>query len=108
MSSSDIDEVVSIYQSSISLESDPKKGEHRIADPIIMILSRFLSVYLAISLLEYGLSKSPFNYFFKVELVSLYKKAGCFRSIIEIYSNMDIKSIQHESLGYLVFDVFND
>ncbi|CAG9315722.1 unnamed protein product [Blepharisma stoltei] len=106
-------ELIRIYKTSLSIESDPKKGEHRIIDPLVIIISRILqqadtSLVSSIAILEFGLSKSPFNYFFKLELIDLYKKVGAAKSIVNTYNTLDIKSVQHESLGHLAFEEMND
>jgi N-acetyltransferase B complex (NatB) non catalytic subunit len=103
-------ELLSLYMASLNIEPEPKKGEHRLGDQIMMmIVKQYPSTsFIPQFLLEYGIPRSPYNYFLKLQLIETYKSTEFCKKIIELYENLDIKSVQHESLSYLVFSELND
>lgn len=56
--------------------------------------------------LEAGLTKSPYNFDIKLRLVMFYELMGCPERCIEIIRTLDIKSIQHETLGFLYSKIY--
>ena len=40
--------------------------------------------------------------------MKVYKSLGVFRPVFELFNSLDLKSVQHESLGFLVFKELND
>lgn len=106
----DLSILLSLYKKSLTLEAAPKKGEHRLGDILMMIVSKhFTSThYVPQVLLEHAIPQSPYNYFLKLQLINNYSKTEFTKKIIEVYESLDIKSVQHESLGYLVFGELND
>ena len=102
--------LVSLYEKSLNFEPAPKKGEHRQGDYFLMVRSLNLPLkHLASHFeLEKGVQMSQYNYFLKLQLIENLKETEFVRKIIEIYDGLDIKSVQHESLGYLVFSELND
>jgi N-terminal acetyltransferase B complex non-catalytic subunit len=65
-------------------------------------LGKSSQILEAISILEFGLSKSKFNYTFKVLLIRLYFQIGVSQRALDIAATLDIKNIQFDSLSYLV------
>jgi len=115
----DFKRVLKVYTDSLKVEAEPKKGEHKVGDPLVLIASGYLSrksdfknldwkAVASLALLDLGVNNSPFNYFEKLELISLYKAAGFLKPVLALYSTLDIKSVQHETLGFLVFDQLNE
>jgi len=65
-------------------------------------------VFESIVLLEYAVDKSPYNYDIKLKLIALYKRLSAYAPTLEYYKDLDIKSIQHESVGWLLLSHFAD
>ena len=99
-----------LYQNSLEIEQSPKKGEHRLGDQILMMLAKKypLTSFVSQTLLDLFIQQSPYNYFLKLQLIENYNSTEFCRKIIEVYESLDIKSVQHESLSYLVFRELND
>ena len=53
-------------------------------------------------LLEQGIKKSKFNYAFKLLLMRIYLLLGAFERVVAIYTSLDIKHMQHDSMGHYV------
>ena len=102
--------LVSLYEKSLNFEPAPKKGEHRQGDYFLMVrsLNHPLKHLASHFELEKGVQMSQYNYFLKLQLIENLRETEFVRKIIEIYDGLDIKSVQHESLGYLVFSELND
>ncbi|XP_076236201.1 phagocyte signaling impaired [Calliopsis andreniformis] len=58
-------------------------------------------LYRAMSLLEHGLLSSPANFHIKILLVRIYLEAGLVGAADYIFTSLDVKHIQLDSLGYL-------
>lgn len=56
--------------------------------------------------LETTLMKSPYNFDIKLRLVLFYELMGCPEKIVEILRTLDIKSIQHDTLGFLYGKIY--
>ena len=65
-------------------------------------------IFESIVLLEYAVDKSPYNYDIKLKLIALYKRISAYAPALEYYKTLDIKSIQHESVGWLLLSHFAD
>eukprot|EP00842_Homolaphlyctis_polyrhiza_P004957 jgi/Hompol1/5462/HPOL_004454-RA len=61
-------------------------------------------LYQAICILEYGVSKSKFNYQFKFMLIRIYLEIGVFERPLDLADSMEIKNIQLDTLSYLYLD----
>ncbi|XP_038129023.1 N-alpha-acetyltransferase 25, NatB auxiliary subunit [Cyprinodon tularosa] len=59
-------------------------------------------VWQCLGLLEEGLSQSPSNAQFKLLLLLLYCRLGSFEPVVDLYSSLDAKHIQHDTIGYLL------
>ncbi|XP_039627265.1 N-alpha-acetyltransferase 25, NatB auxiliary subunit [Polypterus senegalus] len=59
-------------------------------------------LWQCLGLLEEGLSNSPSNAQFKLLLIIIYCRLGAFEPIVDLYSSLDAKHIQHDTIGYLV------
>ncbi|XP_040202157.1 N-alpha-acetyltransferase 25, NatB auxiliary subunit [Rana temporaria] len=60
------------------------------------------AVWHALTLLEEGLNNSPSNAQFKLLLIRVYCRLGAFEPAMELYSSLDAKHIQHDTIGYLL------
>ncbi|ERE76484.1 N-alpha-acetyltransferase 25, NatB auxiliary subunit [Cricetulus griseus] len=60
------------------------------------------AVWQALTLLEEGLTHSPSNAQFKLLLVRIYCMLGAFEPVVDLYSSLDAKHIQHDTIGYLL------
>lgn len=56
-------------------------------------------LWQSLGLLEEGLSHSPSNAQFKLLLVLLYCRLGAFEPVVDLYSSLDAKHIQHDTIG---------
>ena len=52
-----------------------------------------------IGLLQEGLSHSPSNAQFKLLLLLLYCHLGAFEPVVDLYSSLDAKHVQHDTIG---------
>ncbi|KAJ8263493.1 hypothetical protein COCON_G00159500 [Conger conger] len=52
--------------------------------------------------LEEGLENSPSNAQFKLLLMLLFCRLGAFGPVVELYSGLDAKHVQHDTIGYLL------
>lgn len=60
------------------------------------------AVWQCLTLLEEGLSHSPSNAQFKLLLIRIYCRLGAFEPVSELYSSLDAKHIQHDTIGWVV------
>uniref|UniRef100_A0A8C3GLA0 N-alpha-acetyltransferase 25, NatB auxiliary subunit n=1 Tax=Cairina moschata TaxID=8855 RepID=A0A8C3GLA0_CAIMO len=60
------------------------------------------AVWQCLTFLEEGLSHSPSNAQFKLLLIRIYCRLGAFEPVAELYSSLDAKHIQHDTIGYLL------
>ncbi|XP_038618784.1 N-alpha-acetyltransferase 25, NatB auxiliary subunit [Tachyglossus aculeatus] len=60
------------------------------------------AAWQALLLLEEGLTHSPSNAQFKLLLVRIYCLLGAFEPVMDLYSSLDAKHIQHDTIGYLL------
>lgn len=74
---------------------------HYVLDRFIEDRSPALLIDL-VRLLEYGLLNSAFNYEMKLLLVRAYYQLGAPQRSIALGASLEIKQIQHDSIGYLV------
>ncbi|XP_053135416.1 N-alpha-acetyltransferase 25, NatB auxiliary subunit isoform X2 [Hemicordylus capensis] len=61
-----------------------------------------LAAWQCLTLLEEGLMHSPSNAQFKLLLIRIYCMLGAFEPVVELYSSLDAKHIQHDTIGYLL------
>jgi hypothetical protein len=47
--------------------------------------------------------RSPYNYSLKLRLIYFYQRLNLNDRILSIYETLDIKSVQFETLGYLIY-----
>ncbi|XP_077995512.1 N-alpha-acetyltransferase 25, NatB auxiliary subunit-like [Glandiceps talaboti] len=59
-------------------------------------------VWQTVTMLEYGITKSPANHHFKLQLIKLYCILGAFGPCPALYDGMEVKHIQQDTLGYTV------
>lgn len=52
-----------------------------------------------LGLLQEGLSHSPSNAQFKLLLLLLYCRLGAFEPVVDLYSSLDAKHVQHDTIG---------
>ncbi|XP_053329156.1 N-alpha-acetyltransferase 25, NatB auxiliary subunit [Spea bombifrons] len=60
------------------------------------------AVWHCLTLLEEGLNNSSSNAQFKLLLIRIYCALGAFEPAMELYSSLDAKHIQHDTIGYLL------
>uniref|UniRef100_A0A8C9ZBL7 N-alpha-acetyltransferase 25, NatB auxiliary subunit n=1 Tax=Sander lucioperca TaxID=283035 RepID=A0A8C9ZBL7_SANLU len=56
----------------------------------------------SLSLLPEGLSLSPSNAQFKLLLLLVYCHLGAFEPVVDLYSSLDAKHVQHDTIGFLL------
>lgn len=73
--------------------------------PVFLSLSpgEEMAVWQCLTLLEEGLSHSPSNAQFKLLLIRIYCRLGAFEPVAELYSSLDAKHIQHDTIGWVVY-----
>nr|XP_031835022.1 N-alpha-acetyltransferase 25, NatB auxiliary subunit [Nomia melanderi]XP_031835023.1 N-alpha-acetyltransferase 25, NatB auxiliary subunit [Nomia melanderi]XP_031835024.1 N-alpha-acetyltransferase 25, NatB auxiliary subunit [Nomia melanderi] len=59
-------------------------------------------LYRAMSILERGLASSPANFHMKILLIRIYLEAGLVGAADHVFTLLDVKHIQLDSLGYLL------
>ncbi|XP_066545036.1 N-alpha-acetyltransferase 25, NatB auxiliary subunit isoform X2 [Amia ocellicauda] len=59
-------------------------------------------LWQCLGLLEEGLTHSPSNAQFKLLLVLIFCGLGAFEPVVDLYSSLDAKHIQHDTIGYLL------
>ncbi|KAA0704270.1 N-alpha-acetyltransferase 25 [Triplophysa tibetana] len=59
-------------------------------------------LWRCLGLLEEGLSHSSTNAQYKLLLLLLYCHLGAFEPVVDLYSSLDAKHIQHDTIGYLL------
>lgn len=73
-----------------------------------MVLGDETAVWQALTLLEEGLTHSPSNAQFKLLLVRIYCMLGAFEPVVDLYSSLDAKHIQHDTIGLVVYTLNNE
>ncbi|XP_008323859.1 N-alpha-acetyltransferase 25, NatB auxiliary subunit [Cynoglossus semilaevis] len=59
-------------------------------------------VWQGLGLLQEGLSHSPSNAQFKLLLLLLYCRLGAFEPVVDLYTSLDAKHVQHDTIGFLL------
>ncbi|XP_068609025.1 N-alpha-acetyltransferase 25, NatB auxiliary subunit [Brachionichthys hirsutus] len=59
-------------------------------------------VWQALGVLQEGLSHSPSNAQFKLLLLLLFCRLGAFEPVVDLYSSLDAKHVQHDTIGFLL------
>lgn len=59
-------------------------------------------VWHCLGLLQEGLSHSSSNAQFKLLLLLLYCRLGAFEPVVDLYSGLDAKHVQHDTIGFLL------
>ncbi|XP_072310388.1 N-alpha-acetyltransferase 25, NatB auxiliary subunit [Eucyclogobius newberryi] len=59
-------------------------------------------VWRCLGLLNEGLAHSSSNAQFKLLLLLLYCRLGAFEPVVDLYSSLDAKHVQHDTIGYLL------
>ncbi|KAM9338182.1 N-alpha-acetyltransferase 25, NatB auxiliary subunit [Symphorus nematophorus] len=59
-------------------------------------------VWQGLGVLQEGLSHSPSNAQFKLLLLLLYCHLGAFEPVVDLYSSLDAKHVQHDTIGFLL------
>ncbi|XP_062999880.1 N-alpha-acetyltransferase 25, NatB auxiliary subunit isoform X2 [Elgaria multicarinata webbii] len=60
------------------------------------------AAWQCLTFLEEGLAHSPSNAQFKLLLIRIYCMLGAFEPVVELYSSLDAKHVQHDTIGYLL------
>lgn len=56
-------------------------------------------LWQCLGMLEEGLSHSSSNAQFKLLLLLLYCRLGAFEPVVDLYSGLDAKHVQHDTIG---------
>uniref|UniRef100_A0A8C9SM43 N-alpha-acetyltransferase 25, NatB auxiliary subunit n=1 Tax=Scleropages formosus TaxID=113540 RepID=A0A8C9SM43_SCLFO len=59
-------------------------------------------LWQCLGLLEEGLSHSSSNAQFKLLLILLFCRMGAFEPVVDLYSSLDAKHVQHDTIGFLL------
>ncbi|XP_048876335.1 N-alpha-acetyltransferase 25, NatB auxiliary subunit [Brienomyrus brachyistius] len=59
-------------------------------------------LWQCLGLLEEGLTHSPSNAQFKLLLIHLFCRMGAFEPVVDLYSSLDAKHVQHDTIGFLL------
>uniref|UniRef100_A0A8C9ZH39 N-alpha-acetyltransferase 25, NatB auxiliary subunit n=1 Tax=Sander lucioperca TaxID=283035 RepID=A0A8C9ZH39_SANLU len=59
-------------------------------------------VWQCLGVLQEGLSLSPSNAQFKLLLLLVYCHLGAFEPVVDLYSSLDAKHVQHDTIGFLL------
>ncbi|KAI1293747.1 N-alpha-acetyltransferase 25, NatB auxiliary subunit [Halotydeus destructor] len=101
------------YEDSIKFGEKNMPSEIQPADYYCLLISHLLSyeasnddgkVIALLVLLEKALLKSPSNHHLKLLSVNLYNRIGAVSCSLTKYESLEIKHLQQESLGYLMFN----
>lgn len=65
--------------------------------------NREVLLLYAITVLEYGLARSPHNYSIRLLLSKAYGRMGAVGQAIKVLQPLDLKHVQWDTLGYLIF-----
>jgi hypothetical protein len=98
------------YINALPFGTKLEKTENQYGDEFLILAVHYLidraEYHTGILLLEYGLTKSEYNFQFKILLIRLYSKIGASagNKISEVFlKSLELKHIQWESLSYLIF-----
>jgi N-terminal acetyltransferase B complex non-catalytic subunit len=58
-------------------------------------------LWQCLGVLEEGLSFSPSNAQFKLLLLLLFCRLGAFQPVVDLYSSLDAKHVQHDTIGWV-------
>ncbi|KAG1681404.1 N-alpha-acetyltransferase 25, NatB auxiliary subunit [Nymphon striatum] len=109
-----VDDLIQRYQSSFKFKNDlPETDVHPGSDYCILAVHVLIDLWKqtgndnilleAITCLEWGLVHSPLNHQFKFLLIKLYHKIGAIVPAYHFFNSMDIKHIQLDTVGYVLF-----
>ncbi|KAL2099939.1 hypothetical protein ACEWY4_004333 [Coilia grayii] len=59
-------------------------------------------LWQSVCVLEEGLTHSPSNAQFKLLLLLLFCRLGAFEPVVDLYTSLDAKHVQHDTIGYLL------
>lgn len=62
-------------------------------------------VWQGLGLLQEGLSHSPSNAQFKLLLLLLYCRLGAFEPVVDLYTSLDAKHVQHDTIGSVFYEL---
>ena len=109
---SQVEQLISFYDKSLVIkladERDRHPGDGYLLLAVTLIIQKYSKdshdkklLYHAISILEYGLTTSKFNYLFKILMVRILFEVGCPQKAIDVALSLDIKQMQFDTLSYL-------
>lgn len=101
-------QMLKLYFDSLNMEEAPKKGEHRVGDELVLLLAEYLGKENILAILDSSTKSSPYNFFLKLVYLEGLQSLGDVNGALELYNSLDIKSVQHETMGYLRFRLLND
>ncbi|XP_076139980.1 N-alpha-acetyltransferase 25, NatB auxiliary subunit [Alosa pseudoharengus] len=59
-------------------------------------------LWQSVCVLEEGLTNSPSNAQFKLLLLLLFCRIGAFEPVVDLYTSLDAKHVQHDTIGYIL------
>lgn len=124
--------MIAKYQEYVEYEPNPKKNEVRLSDDLLLIAVEVLlqeipdllegsidhnimsnedenypnfsqRILFSIGILEYGISRSPFNKAFKFKLMSLFEKIKNYSAVAKLYSQLEFREEEAETQSYIYF-----
>ncbi|KAF9585291.1 N-alpha-acetyltransferase 25, NatB auxiliary subunit [Lunasporangiospora selenospora] len=104
-----------LYEDALPLGKDLVETERQYGDDYAIMSAHLLidlhketksyfPLLTAVAMLERSLSASKHNYQMKLVLIRVYQLLGAFSRAIHIYSTMDIKNVQHDTLSHFISD----
>ena len=115
LQSPEISEILQEYFVLLSIEETPEKGERRFSDDYIFILEEIFRDSISdtvhhsidgvklfrITLLEYCLKQSQYNFDIAIQLTKLYTDLNTNELFKEKLKYFEFKGVQMEALGYI-------
>ncbi|KAJ7309828.1 hypothetical protein JRQ81_007899 [Phrynocephalus forsythii] len=108
-----IQDLMSRYRHGLDFGKSCLKTELQFSDYYCLLAAHLLldiwleageesAAWHCLTFLEEGLSHSPSNAQFKLLLMRIYCMLGAFEPVVELYTSLDAKHIQHDTIGYLL------
>ncbi|KAJ9089978.1 mitochondrial distribution and morphology [Entomophthora muscae] len=102
--------LMGLYQQALPLGNSLEKTEKQYSDDFALLAAHYLldapgeNALQAALILEYAVSHSQHNFHLKFLLVRAYHLLGAYQRPFDIYSSLDVKHIQLDTLSHLVVD----
>ncbi|TPX37325.1 hypothetical protein SeMB42_g06936 [Synchytrium endobioticum] len=111
----EVDLLLSRYDSALRLGSKLTEKERQYGDDYLLLACHYLidlfqstgdvtKLFESAALLEMALTKSKFNFQFKILLICIYRELGVYIRTLDVAQTLDIKQILHDTLSYIYND----